>query len=232
MTQFKLEGFRICGDRYVFPIYSHTCDCNIKKYLRIDSYELLRRQYYKKYIELRKEKVSMTSYIAGMFRRNPVAENCENHPRLEKNRLTCENYNEIEHAYFDNIHLRKQLDKAEEFYKSLEISPNFDIWSWLGSVAANYWVACQYDWFSLTKKYNLSPQEKEVCIAEAYETRLLARIDSTMEKFRVEICCGLKTSNIILPLINIICDYADSPLFAVGKIIKQFKNDIVEYSKL
>ncbi|AYV80460.1 MAG: hypothetical protein Harvfovirus1_85 [Harvfovirus sp.] len=236
--QIKLEGFRILLHRvngedatYLLPVYSFICECNIKIYLMDMDLCIFRPKYYKKYNELREEKLSLAEYEKRMpcVSLTPdEKKGCKTHPRVDCWTITGYNPAVI---YLEKIYYQPQTSQCwDELYESLKIAENFEIY-WISAFAIDYWATCQYGWFQGgTVNFNLTRQGKEKFMLNARETKFLGRIQMEMDKLQTEVYGELTRYDVIKPLVNIVCEYSNSPLHTMGKIIEQLKHDIVKYT--
>ncbi|AYV84896.1 MAG: hypothetical protein Hyperionvirus51_3 [Hyperionvirus sp.] len=236
MLQIKLEGFIIYDicDRYVLPIYSYICPCNVKIYLSdflgSKTPLIFRPKFFKKYAALAEknnisrvefmEKIpheDLTDELKNMNKLHPTEPCLKKSPLYRPAAVYCL---EIYDCPQQNMNI---------LYPSLLESDNFEIGPWIGKFALNYWATCKYSWYS-NRNFNATVEDIKSYTAEASETHLLAKIKADEQILFTEINKGFASTNIILPLINIIIEYNCPPLHLMGKIIEKFKSDFERYT--
>ncbi|AYV81846.1 MAG: hypothetical protein Harvfovirus68_7 [Harvfovirus sp.] len=238
MTGIKLEGFEIYNSinleccTYLIPIYSHTCECQIKVYLityrgASPLQDIFKPKYLEKYERLRYEKLKQTrsDYMIHIphFRIKQDTK-CSVHHAIETNDFYKPSliYNEsLWHRPQDELWVAALVD-------SLKKADKFEIGSWLASYAINYWAATHYGWYiNLSPQFNLSVKEKKSYLLLCSETELLDKINEDIDSYKKEVYGSME--NMIYPLVNIILEYNYSTLHLMGKVIGQFKRDIEAY---
>ncbi|AYV80474.1 MAG: hypothetical protein Harvfovirus2_4 [Harvfovirus sp.] len=226
MTQIRLEGFELFTSRsqkYFLPRYSYTCSCGIKVYLveyltNNLSKVIFEPKFLKKYRKLVNDGNSFDPYTK-IITQNSM---CELHP-IE---IGSEwDYNYRPGRFYNNFFSSSEMEK---FYLSLLESNYFLHGPWLGRFAYDYWAKCQYDYFG-DFNTNSTVEQKKINISRAVETKLLNMLQIDIDRLVNEIYKGFEFSNMISPLIGVICEYNCPAFQMMGKIIAQFKADIEKY---
>ncbi|AYV81123.1 MAG: hypothetical protein Harvfovirus17_17 [Harvfovirus sp.] len=239
MSLLILEGFYIYHyySRYVTPVYSFTCECNIKvilrKYLNLENLEIFRPKYYQKYVSLlADETITFTQLKEKIPHIQIEPDRNSKKCQIHQPNITNEKTYKPGIFYIDNIFLRSVFSGIEmnEFYETLRLADNFEIGVWLEYFAIRYWVDSQYAWFTDFRNFSPTKEDKKMYRSQAFETKLLPLIQLDRNNFRDAINESLNSTNVIAPLVNLICDYGEPPTVSLGKIIHQFQTDIIKYS--
>ncbi|AYV81764.1 MAG: hypothetical protein Harvfovirus59_9 [Harvfovirus sp.] len=242
MSKLELAGFKIHEldhkDIYIFPIYSYNCSCNFLHYVyrkhtfkNDTSYEekLFHPKYFNKFLQLQKEKKSLSEL-----------EKLIPHVTITMSTVQCKycsitkKKSAINRYELISYYMRPSLDNKirKKFLTSLNHADYLEIDRHLDRVIIEYWALCIYSWgIGHDKKIYSSFEEMKIRIDEAFETKLLTELKPNRKRFEKAIESVLKKM-IIPPLIDIICNYADSPVDSFRKIISILHQDILKYGKI
>lgn len=235
MSFLKLEGFKLRSysfkefndsePTYVLPVYSFTCACQKKVILKEyffseDVFKIFRPKYYHQFVLLNEQKTTYSTILDKIPSLEiKTNERCPIHPVLKKD-------DSFEPGRLINSRARSNDTDLMELYNSFNEAENLKIGPWLEHFAVYYWVKAQYAWFT-NNPFHKTKEEKEKLLAISFETKLLDLIKPDIKNFSDTIHANL--TNIIPPLINLICDYSESPLHTLARIIQQLKHDIIKY---